>query len=99
MGHFHGTSWNSVWVWDMEFHGIPWSIFHGTPWKVSPWKILHFIWVWDLEFYRGFFFFIIRGIPWNSIDVFVPMEFHVLPWNLKQIHFFYGILFGILNIA
>ena len=79
--------WNS-----MEFclglgHGIPWNSmeFHGILSGFGTWN--------SMEIHGGFFSF--HGIPGNSMEVFLPMEFH----RVFSMEFFHGILFGILNIA
>jgi len=58
--------WNSVWVWDMEFHGVPWNSMENFPWSsmenFGTWNSM-----------EGFLF---QGIPWNSMEVF----FHGIPY-------------------
>jgi len=35
--------WNSVWYWDMEFHGIPCKLFHGILWSSPKTQFLEFL--------------------------------------------------------
>ena len=73
----------------MEFHGVQFSMeLHGILSGFGTWN--------SMEIHGGFFSFMeFQGIPWNSMEVFLPMEFH----RVFSMEFFHGILFGLLNIA
>ena len=64
---FHGTPWNSVWVWDMEFHGnplrffFPFMGFQGIPWNsMEVFLPMEFHRVFSMEFFHGILFGILN---------------------------------------
>ena len=82
---WNGTPWNSVWVWDMEFHGKFSMELHGR-FSMELHGILSGFGTWNsMEVFFSFMEF--QGIPWNSMEVFLPMEFHrvffhgIFSWN------------------
>ena len=63
--------WDSVWHWDMEFHGNISMVFYGVPQKLNRME---------------FCLVLGHGIPWNLTKTFF-MEFYGVPQKLNAMRF------------